>query len=642
MTPAPSPEAPREGGKAKPLGSGGARVLKASLIVVIAVLLATAIYTPILIAKREAMLQQASRYNIGQTLGQAAVEFARLQAAVGAFAVRGGEPEREAVRLWLDIMTNRVGLLEQGEAGAFIRSHPEHQGVAADLKAAVAEARSLVAALDEPGVVDRLMEILVPETPKVTRLASVAHAQTADRATRDLQGLGRLHWTFAGLLIGLIVCGFALVGVLIWHNRLLRRAHREVELLVSDLRNTASRLAAVNERLLQAQRMEALGRLAGGVAHDFNNVLQAVLGGAKLIARRPEDTRAVRRLAAMIVEAAGRGASVARRLLAFARRDELRAEAVDARALLDGLREVLAHTLGVAIQVRVEVPPGLPPLLADRGQLETVLVNLGINARDAMALQGGGRLTLSASPEEVPAGAEHRAGLAPGSYLRLTVIDTGSGMDAETLARATEPFFTTKAKGKGTGLGLAMAKGFAEQSGGALWIDSEPGRGTAVTLWLPRAVGATAAAEPPANGEAHPAAPSRGGGRRVLLVDDEALVRSTLADALRAQGFEVEEADGGQAALARLGGPGSFDLLVTDLAMPGMDGLELLREVRRRCPGLPALVVTGYAGDADAAAFAVALGGGPMMLLRKPIDPDELTDRALALLLADTTVPTCD
>ncbi len=388
---------------------------------------------------------------------------------------------------------------------------------------------------------------------------------------------------------------------------------------------------AALEQLAQAQRMEALGRLAGGIAHDFNNVLQAILGGARSMQRRQRDPEAVERLAGMIAEAAERGASVTRRLLAFARRGELRSVPVDVSELLNGLREVLTHTIGPNIRVRIEASPTLPKVLADPGQLETVLVNLAVNARDAMAPLGGGDLILSAAAEDNWADLGSVPSLRPGVYLRLAVTDTGTGMDATTLARAGEPFFTTKPKGDGTGLGLAMAKGFAEQSGGALRIESEPDHGTTITLWLPCAVGETAAEASPARTPAGPIAAGRSSelSGRILVVDDEPQVRAVLANALRDHGHRVDEAQDGAAALIRLG---QCDLLVTDLAMPGMNGLELLRAARERRPGLPALLVTGYAGDADTEDLAEASGKGPLILLRKPIDPDEVAAHAATLL----------
>ncbi|MXP62677.1 hybrid sensor histidine kinase/response regulator [Roseomonas sp. M0104] len=426
--------------------------------------------------------------------------------------------------------------------------------------------------------------------------------------------------------ISLLALALAALGLL-WLERQRTQA---------DLEMARREREAMLERLAQSQRMEALGRLAGGVAHDFNNVLQAVLGGAKTIQRRAEDTKAVQRMAGIVVEAAERGASVTRRLLAFARRGELRAEAVEVGALLASLREVLTYTLGANIKVQVEAPPTLPRLLADRGQLETVLVNLAINGRDAMAPLGGGTLTLSAAAEVVSPGGAGELGLAAGSYVRLAVTDTGTGMDAAVLARAAEPFFTTKPQGKGTGLGLAMAKGFAEQSGGAIRIRSQLGRGTAVLLWLPEA-GEGAAAKPPPVPEPAETPLLRAG--RVLLVDDEPQVRSVLSASLRDRGHAVEEAENGSAALAVLAAAPRFDVLVSDLAMPGMDGLELLRQARRRHPGLPALLITGYAGDLHGDGFVEAGGQGPLLLLRKPITPEELADRVAALLNARDAAP---
>lgn len=257
----------------------------------------------------------------------------------------------------------------------------------------------------------------------------------------------------------------------------------------------AAREAAL-ARATQGERMQALGILAGGVAHDFNNVLQAVSGYAEIIERRSGDVAATRRLAQLTIDAAARGTSITRRLLAFSRRDALQAEPIVPAELLTGLQEILGHTLDAVIAVHTNAVPGLPRLMADKQQLETVLLNLATNARDAMP--DGGTLTLVAAAEVVLDGAKHAAGLASGRYVRLSVVDTGAGMSAATLARVVEPFFTTKSAGKGTGLGLSMAKGFAEQSGGRFAIESRPGYGTMVTVWMPEAAssGVDAPADP--------------------------------------------------------------------------------------------------------------------------------------------------
>jgi signal transduction histidine kinase/ActR/RegA family two-component response regulator len=399
------------------------------------------------------------------------------------------------------------------------------------------------------------------------------------------------------------------------------------------VRNEIAARETAQARAAQAERMQALGQLAGGIAHDFNNVLQAVEGAASLIERRPGDVNAVRRFARIAMEAAGRGSSVTRRLLAFGRRGDLRAEPLDANALLLGLREIFAHTLGAGIGIDVKVQARLPPALADKGQLETALVNLATNARDAMP--EGGRLVLAAETDCVSAaGAAHPAGLAPGRYVRFTVTDTGTGMDAATLARAGQPFFTTKAMGVGTGLGLPMVKGFAYQSGGALSIRSSRGEGTSVELWLPQAdPEVIPQARDSAGAAASPAAPAIPAGRpvRVLVVDDEVMIRDVLSGQLASAGYEVLTAPDGAAAIGLIEDGETVDVLVTDLSMPGMNGLAVIRAAQERRPGLPAILLTGYAGDGAALAMGGSVGGA-FLLLRKPIPAEDLVDRIRAVL----------
>jgi PAS domain S-box-containing protein len=382
---------------------------------------------------------------------------------------------------------------------------------------------------------------------------------------------------------------------------------------------------AAQQRAAHAERMHALGQIAGGIAHDFNNVLQAVSGGAALIERRPDDAVRVLRNARMVMDAARRGAAITSRLLAFSRRGDLRAENVDACALLCDMAEVLTHTLGGSVVCAVNVLPGLPPLFADRGQLETVLVNLATNARDAMP--SGGTLSLHADTEVASAGLPHPAGLTAGVYVRIVVGDSGTGMERDVLARVTEPFFTTKEPGKGTGLGLAMAKGFVEQSGGSLSIDSSVGNGTRVILWLPAATGPTAIA----GDRAGERSGSSDGRPSVLLVDDDAIVRDVLMLSLDDAGYAVHPADGGAAALAWLEKGERIDIIVCDLTMPAMDGLTVIRVVQERRPHLPAILLTGYAGDGAALAIGGAISGA-FSLLRKPVSGTQLVDRINALL----------
>lgn len=373
-------------------------------------------------------------------------------------------------------------------------------------------------------------------------------------------------------------------------------------------------------RLVQAEKLSALGQLAGGIAHDFNNVLQAVQGSASLIKSRAANPASVERFASIIEDAAHRGTSITRRLLAFARRGELRAELLNLHDLLDSVQEVLSRTLGAHIQIRLHLDKDVPPVLADRGLLETALINLATNARDAMP--DGGVLCFSVGVETVEAPRE----LSAGRYVRIAVADTGTGMDAVTLSHVMEPFFTTKPQGKGTGLGLPMARGFAEQSGGGLAITSEVNRGTTVTLWLP----AADRAEDPGPRERR-SVPPAANAPRILLVDDELLVRQVVAAQLTDHGYDVVQADGGATALALLSVEPRLDLIISDLSMPGLDGAALIREARRLRPDLPAILLTGYAGEA-ADLMTAGQPGGRFSLLRKPVSTAQLADRVHRLL----------
>jgi signal transduction histidine kinase len=396
----------------------------------------------------------------------------------------------------------------------------------------------------------------------------------------------------------------------------LRQLNRELEHRVGL---EVSNREAAQVRAAQAERVQALGQLAGGIAHDFNNILQVVAGSAALIERRPGDTEEVGRLVRGIIESANRGATITRRMLLFARRGKLEAEPVDPAQLLKGLKEICSYTLGPGIEIRVEVAADLPRLYADKGQLETALVNIATNARDAM--EGGGILTMSARTETVAAADNHPAGLTAGRYIRLSVADTGAGMDSAVLRRVAEPFFTTKGVGKGTGLGLAMVKGFSEQCGGGFSVSSQKGVGTTVSLWLPQADGAVASfdADPEAVGR-----PVRGG--LVLLVDDDDLVRQTLADQLEVEGYRVLCAADGEAAMALLRSTKQVDAIVTDLVMPGMSGLTLIQNAQSLRPRLAAILLTGYAEDASGLAVSGAMTGS-YSLIHKPVLGTQLASR---------------
>jgi signal transduction histidine kinase/ActR/RegA family two-component response regulator len=432
----------------------------------------------------------------------------------------------------------------------------------------------------------------------------------------------REHSLAALGLLGLLASYVAVIVVAInWSAALLVNGL----LAEAQLRREVAAREEAQAHAAHAERMTALGELAGGIAHDFNNILQVVSGGLSRIDRRPDDKDGVLRQAHRIQKAVERGSAISRRLLAFARRDALRSEPIEAAALLADLGELLAHTIGPPIQVHVDVALAKGWLMADRRQLETVILNLATNARDAMPK--GGDLTVSATSvvrerdSELPR-------LKAGKYVRIAVADTGIGMNAAILARVAEPFFTTKPKGMGTGLGLSMAKGFAEQSSGALAIASEPGRGTTVTLWLPQV-------DPGGAPGAEEALTARGAavgaGRRVLVVDDDELVRDALVSSLEDSGFVVEGAEDVQSALALLDEDGVPDALVTDFSMPGRNGIELIGEVHARKPGLPAILLTGHIAEVAAEANE---RNHDFTLMQKPARPAQIAQQLAALMAA--------
>jgi PAS domain S-box-containing protein len=405
----------------------------------------------------------------------------------------------------------------------------------------------------------------------------------------------------------------------------LRRLTTELQALVQ---HEVKAREAAQLRAAHAERMQALGQLAGGIAHDFNNVLQMVLSASTLIEDDPGNEAQTRDLAQLITEAAERGSATTSRLLSVGRHGSLRAEAVEASALLNGLQAIFIHSLGSNIKVTVQVDETLPKLIADRGQLEASLINLAANARDAMPR--GGQLRLLATLETVDGDSlGHPDGLNPGRYVTVTVSDTGTGMDAATLANVGRPFFTTKPAGAGTGLGVAMARSLAERSGGALMIASQLGEGTTVTLWLPAMDAASAPDGPtsPAGASLREAAPAA----RILLVDDEAAVRRGLTLILSRSGFAVTAAVSGAEALEIFDSGSPVDLLLTDLSMPGMDGISLIKAAQERSPGLPAILLTGYA-DRDVNLAIEGATSGAYSLLRKPVRGRHLADRIRNLL----------
>ncbi|MGA9581600.1 MAG: PAS domain S-box protein [Allosphingosinicella sp.] len=359
------------------------------------------------------------------------------------------------------------------------------------------------------------------------------------------------------------------------------------ETLEQRVAERAEELALAQEALRQAQKMEAMGQLTGGVAHDFNNLLTPIIGSLDLLHRKALGGEREQRLVGGALQSAERAKTLVQRLLAFARRQPLQPGPVDLPELVRGMVELLGSTSGPRIRIETRLESPLPFARADSNQLEMAILNLAVNARDAMP--EGGTLTIGAAADTVTAG--QVAGLSPGRYLRLSVADTGTGMDEATLARAVEPFFSTKGVGRGTGLGLSMVHGLAAQLGGALTLDSGEGEGTVAALWLPVSDSAPAAAAVRRETEAPPPGATAG---TVLLVDDEPLVRASTADMLVELGFEVVEAHSGGDALALLD-VRVPDLVITDHLMPGLSGTDLALILAAERPGLPVLIVSGYA-----------------------------------------------
>jgi PAS domain S-box-containing protein len=387
------------------------------------------------------------------------------------------------------------------------------------------------------------------------------------------------------------------------------RGYAKVTRDITDKRNAQLALEQAREALFQSQKLEAIGQLTGGVAHDFNNLLMVVLTSLELLRRRMPDDKKLHALVDTATQGAKRGVTLTQRMLAFARRQELRPESVDLEALAGGMRELLERTLGPTIAIETAFEAGLGPVLVDPHQLELAILNLAVNARDAMPK--GGVLRLEAREEEHAATAGPES-LKPGTYVRLSIADTGSGMNAQTLARAVEPFFTTKGVGKGTGLGLAMVQGLAGQSGGRFGLSSTEGVGTRAELWLPMAgtPAARNAAVPGAGAGAGAgpamAPPPAARGLKVLAVDDDPLVLAGTASMLEDLGHAVLAASSAEEALGLL--DESVHLVISDQVMPKMTGAQLFRELQHKHPALPFVLASGYADlDEDVSAMAVNL-----------------------------------
>jgi len=358
---------------------------------------------------------------------------------------------------------------------------------------------------------------------------------------------------------------------------------------ITERKEAQEKLERTREALLQSQKMEAIGQLTGGVAHDFNNLLMAVLGSLELLRKRLPDDPKMLALLENAVQGAERGATLTKRMLAFARVQELKQEAIVIPELVRGMTDLLQRSLGPSVRIETRFPLVLAPAQTDANQLEMALLNLMVNARDAMP--DGGEIVVASREENVAVG--QGIGLRPGRYICLSVSDTGEGMDKETLRRAMEPFFTTKGLGKGTGLGLSMVHGFAEQSGGRFILHSRQGKGTTAELWLPVAATTAPKIDPADKRNAVPAKRTRP--LVVLAVDDDALVLMNTVGMLEDLGHVVFQAYSGTEALDILRREASVDVVITDQAMPKMTGTQLAKAVRKEWPEMQVVLATGYA-----------------------------------------------
>jgi PAS domain S-box-containing protein len=397
---------------------------------------------------------------------------------------------------------------------------------------------------------------------------------------------------------------------------------------VTPEREQAEALAAAEAALRQAQKMEAVGQLTGGIAHDFNNLLQGIAGSLEMAEKRLIDGRMadVERFNTAAKASASRAIALTQRLLAFSRRQPLDPRPVQANELVSSMADLLRRTMGEQIEVALRLAPDLSPALCDPHQLESAVLNLAINARDAMP--NGGRLVIETNNIQIgPTVA--RPDLAPGPYISLTVTDTGTGMPASVIEQAFEPFYTTKPLGQGTGLGLSMIYGFIRQSEGDVRIESEVGRGTSVILCLPRFTGELSS---PADREAIPTSLGRTRHATVLVVEDEAIVRELVLEVLAELGLSSISADNGPAGLEILRSKQKVDLLITDIGLPGLNGRQMADAARLLRPTLKVLFMTGYAETAIMGRGGLENG---MQIITKPFQIAMLAERVRSMVEAD-------
>ena len=421
-------------------------------------------------------------------------------------------------------------------------------------------------------------------------------------------------------LIAAFAVGVSLIILILsLAQRTLREANDKLASAIRELRAEVETREAAESQLRQAQKMEAIGQLTGGIAHDFNNMLAIVLGGIDIAERRMDDSARARVALSHAKEGANRAADLTRRLLAFARQQPLQPQVLDANQLVAKMTELLERTLGAGIMIETNLPDGLWPICADPGQLENALLNLCVNARDAMDGQG----TLKIETRNCPA---HDVAGGKEDHVILSISDSGPGMSPELLARAFEPFFTTKSVAKGTGLGLAQVDGFVRQTGGYVAIDSQLGEGVTVEISLPRYDGPQAL---PSNTSMTLEAPTGSKNEVILVVDDEFHVRQMSAESLRELGYTVLEAANGDEALDYMAKRSDIGMLFTDIVMPGINGRELADKAREHDPNLPILFTTGYTRDTT---FHDGMVDRGVVLLSKPFTLEQLAQKIRQVL----------
>ena len=493
-------------------------------------------------------------------------------------------------------------------------------------------ARSLLYSLERLRAqeTNRQVERVLDANPDAVVVADVeGHVRYVNEAARDL--LGPDCSDLVARLLGQAADGGAPASVEVLKGDKPRQAEMRVASMewdgkpayLASVRDVADR-RQMEAQLAQAQKMESLGQLTGGIAHDFNNILQIILGRAELLEELLDEASPLHKHASNIRQATERGATLIRRLLAFARRQPLKLEAVDVNRLVGHLDVMGRRTLGEDIEFQTSLESDLPPALCDDTQLESAILNLCVNARDAMP--DGGRLLIETGMLRVEKGADVGVSeLGPGLYVMVAVSDSGTGMPPEIIRDAFEPFFTTKEPGKGTGLGLSMVYGLMKQLGGTAKIYSEVDAGTTIKLFVPavRTTGDSASATEDATS-------ARGQGETILVVEDDEMVRESVADQLTAMGYEVLTASDGPAALEILSGDGAIDLLFTDVIMPGgLNGSQLASLARTHRPGIRVLFTSGY--TERAAVFTERLPEGAE-LLSKPYRNEELARRIRRVL----------